>query len=397
MKKLTFERVGIILFCATLIGSGALTVVCNWKTIAKGAYSSVISGYKKEGISGLIDGTIAGLENGVNEAVIGRTSYINLYGLSARMLGKHYIIEASGSNSVVKDNNGHLEFIAAKVDTQPYVDKIAKLKEIYDEIGAKTLYVQTPVKPIEGYVEMPVGIHDFSNENSDNLLAQLQAAGIETLDLRENIKTSGLDYNNLFYKTDHHWKTETAFWATGEVKDHLNELFGFNLDPDDFYTDSSQYQSVFYKQNFLGSQGRRVGKYYGGVDDFTLMLPNYETDYSVTINKINNSSQAEGTFEEAIVKYNLLRPKDIFTNRYAAYFGADFPEVIVKNHKADNDLKVLIFKDSFGLPFSAFFSTMVGETRLLDTRYYSGDLEAYIREYDPDLVLYLFKSINTQA
>ena len=357
----------------------------------------MISGYNKEGVWGLVNGIIPGLEKGVNEAIFGRTSYINLYGLSAQLFGKHYIIDASGSNSVVKDNNGYLEFITLQADTQPYVDEIAKYKKIYDEIGAKTLYVQTPVKTIEGYVQMPVGIGDFSNKNADNLLAQLQAAGIETLDLRKNIKTSDLDYDKIFYKTDHHWTTETAFWATGEVKEYLNEHFGYNLDPNDLYTDNSQYKSVVYKKSFLGSQGRRVGKYYGGVDDFTLMLPQFDTDYTVTINKNNDSSQIEGTFEEAIVKYGLLRPKDIFTNRYAAYFGADFPEVIVKNHKADNNLKVLIFKDSFGLPFSAFFSTMVGETRLLDTRYYEGDLEAYIRDYDPDIVLYLFKSINTQV
>ena len=105
----------------------------------------------------------------------------------------------------------------------------------------------------------------------------------------------------------------------------------------------------------------------------------------------------EGTFEEAIVKYNLLKDlDDVFTNRYAAYFGADFPEVIVENYLADNDKKVLIFKDSFGLPFSAFLSTMVSETRLIDKRYFSGSLEAYIKEYNPDLVLYVYKSINTQ-
>ena len=397
MKKLSFERVGIILFCATLIGSGALTVLCNWKTIAKNTYTSVVSGYKKEGLSGLIDGGISGLENGVNEAVFGRTSYINLYGLSARMMGKHFIIDASGSNSVVKDNNGNLEFIANQVDMQPYVEKLSKLKGIYDEIGAKTLYVQSPVKPIEGYVEMPQGLKDYSNENSDQLLAQLSEAGFDTLDLRQSILTDDLDLGNLFYKTDHHWKTETAFWATGVVKDYLNENYGLNLDPNDFYTDGANYQSVFYEKSFLGSQGRRVGKYYGGVDDFTLMLPSFETDYSVTINKNYNSSHIDGTFEKAIVKYSLLTPKDIFTNRYAAYFGADYPEVIVKNNKSENELKVLIFKDSFGLPFSAFFSTMVDETRLIDTRYFTGDLEAYIREYDPDLVLYLFKSINTQA
>lgn len=397
MKKLTFERIGILLFCTTLIGSGALTVVCNWKEIAKGAYSSIVSGYEKGGFGGLVEGTIEGLEQGINNGIIGKTSYINLYGLSSRVLNKKYMIEANSSNNVVKDNRDQLEFITHFVDTQPYADDIAALKNVYDEVGAKLLYVQTPVKMIEGYVEMPTGLVDYSNSNSDSLLKQLQAEGIQTLDLRENIKIANLDFDNLFYKTDHHWKTETAFWAANEVKDYLNKEWQFNLDPENNLLESSQFDKIHYEKNFLGSQGRRVGKYYAGVDDYTLMLPTYETDYAVTINKRNNSSHVEGTFEETLVKYNLLRPKDIFTNRYAAYFGGDFPEVIVENRKANNDLKVLIFKDSYGLPFSAFFSTLVGETRLLDTRYYAGNVEDYVRDYKPDLVLYVFKSINTQS
>ena len=397
MKRLNFERIGIILFCATLIGSGAFTVFGNAKAIAKSTFTGMKNGYASHGVGGIVEGGISGLESGVNEKVFGRNSYINLFGLSAKLLNKHYVIETNVANSVVKDNHDELQFVCFPVDTQPYVDEISKVKGVLDELGTPLLYVQTPLKNIEGYNKMPQGITDYANSNTDRFMQQLEDAGIDKIDLRENMKASQLEYSNLFYKTDHHWKTQTAFWALGQVTDYLREGMNINLDPNHFYTNEENYESVFYEQNFLGSQGRRVGKYYGGVDDYTLMLPKYDTDYSVTINKTNNSSTIEGTFEESIVKYNLLRPKDIFTNRYAAYFGADFPEVIVKNHKADNDMKVLIFKDSFGLPFSAFFSTMVGETRLLDTRYYDGDVEEYIRAYNPDLVLYVFKSINTQA
>lgn len=397
MKRLSFERVGIILFCATLIGSGAFTLLGQAKPIAKATLNGVKQGYTSNGVSGMIEGGISGLENGVNENVYGRTSYINLFGLSSKLLNKDYIMETNVSNSVVKDNNDKLQFICFEVDTQPYVEEIAKVKEVLDELDTPLVYVQTPVKTIDGYTQMPIGITDYANSNTDRFMKQLADKGINTIDLRKNLKESSLDLGDAFYTTDHHWKTQTAFWAVGQVTNYLKESIGLDLDPKHFYTNEENYESVFYEKNFLGSQGRRVGKYYGGVDDYTLMLPKYDTDYTATINKSNSSTTEEGTFEDALVKYNLLSPTDIFTNRYAAYFGADFPEVIVKNHSANNDMKVLIFKDSFGLPFSAFFSTMVGETRLLDTRYYDGDVEEYIRAYNPDLVLYVYKSINTQA
>ena len=397
MKRLSFERVGIILFCATLIGSGILTLGTKVKPIAKATLSGIQSGYASNGLDGALEGVISGLESGVNENVFARTSYIDLFGLTSKLLNKKYIIETNISNSIVKDNNGHLQFICFPVDTQPYVDQIAEVKAAADAIGSPLLYVQTPLKTIRDYVEMPIGITDYANSNTDTFMEELEVAGIDTIDLRNNMDSEHLDYSTMFYNTDHHWRTETAFWAVGEVVNYLKETTGIDLDPNNFYTNSKNYTSVLYEDSFLGSQGRRVGKYYGGVDDYTLILPDYETNYTVTINKSNSSTTTEGTFEEAIVKYHLLNTEDIFTNRYAAYWGADFPEVIVENHLADKDFKVLILKDSFGLPFSAFLSTMVSETRLLDTRYYDGDVAQYVKEYNPDLVLYVYKSINTQA
>ncbi|MBE6023578.1 MAG: hypothetical protein E7231_10145 [Cellulosilyticum sp.] len=397
MKRLSFERIGIVLFCATLIGSGALTLATGMKPIAKATLSGIKTGYTSDGVGGMLEGGISGLESGVNDNVYAKNSYVNLFGLTSKILNKKYIIETNVTNSVVKDSQGKLQFVTFPVDTQPYVDKIAGIKSVLDELGTPLLYVQTPLKVINGYDEMPIGITDSAETNTNHFMQQLDAAGITRLDLRENVSGEDLDLGSLFYNTDHHWTTQTAFWAVGEVVDYLKANMGIDLDPNNFYTNAENYTSKFYEDSFLGSQGRRVGKYYGGVDDYTLMLPNYDTDYSVTINKANASTTAEGTFEDALVKYNLLNTEDIFTNRYAAYFGADFPEVIVKNKSADNDMKVLIFKDSFGLPFSAFLSTMVGETRLLDTRYYDGDVQEYIKEYNPDLVLYVYKSINTQA
>ena len=397
MKKVKFERLGIILFCATLIGSGALTLLGSVKPIAKKTLAGMQSGYEANGVGGLIEGGINGLESAINENVFARTSYINLFGLSAKLLDKHYIMDTNISSSVVKDNHDELQFICFPVDTTPYVEEISDLKSVLDELDTPLLYVQTPLKTIEGYTEMPEGITDYANSNTDTFLQNLDQVGVETLDLRQNIKAENLDLSDLFYTTDHHWKTQTAFWAVGEVTDYLKENLDIDLDPEAFYTNSANYESIVYEQSFLGSQGRRVGKYYGGIDDYTLMLPNYETDYTVTIHKSNSTSITEGSFKEAIVKENLLRPTDIFTNRYAAYFGADFPEVVIENHSAKNDMKVLIFKDSFGLPFSAFLSTMVRETRMLGTRYYNGDIKEYVKAYQPDLVLYVYKSINTQS
>lgn len=387
-KKITFERIGIVLFCITLIGGGVFTLNGNVKTIKENI--------KKGHSQGKLSGMISAAETSINDLIYGKTAYINLFGLASKVLNKHYVIETSSANNVIKDNNGQLHFLTFPVDLDPYVEEVSKVKSLLDKMDIPLLYVQTPIKVIEDYTEIPTGLDDYSNANTDTFLKKLEQAEIETLDLRQ--ATSALDYNTLFYNTDHHWTTQTAFWGTKQVVQHLKEVFDIELDSNDFYTNLDQYQLKEYEDSFLGSQGRRVGKYYGGVDDYTLILPNFETDYTVTIQKNNvEPSVRQGTFEETIIHKNLIEEEDIFTNRYAAYFGADYPEVILNNHKAEKELKVLIFKDSFALPFSAFLSTMVSETRLIDTRYFKEDILEYIKDYKPDLVLYVHKSMNMQS
>lgn len=398
MRTLNIKRLGIGLFCATLIGGGILTIGLNAKAITKTTLTSMKNGYiENPNIEGILEGTIEGVESSIADNLFGRKWYINLYGLVENLLGRTYIRDANPSQTVVKDNNDQLQFISFQADNTAKAEEIASLNNKLASKNIPLLYVQTPLKVIEGYTVMPPSVTDYANSNTDTFLAQLEEGGVETLDLREEVEKDDLDKSTLFYNTDHHWRTQTAFWGVEKVVNKIAEDFNIDLDPQGFYTNLNNYTETTYEQSFLGSLGRRVGKYYGGVDDYTLITPNYETEYSVTINKSDSSTTTEGSFEEAIVKNDLLEDSDLFTNRYAAYFGADYPEVIVNNELINNDTKVLILKDSFALPFSAFLSTMVEEVRMLDMRYYTDmSLEEYIDAYEPDLVLYVYKSINTQ-
>lgn len=390
-KKVSFERIGIILFCFILISGCIFTLKGNVRTI--------VDNVKKGHSQGKISGMISATETSINDMIFGKTAYINLYGLTSRILNKHYVMETISANNVIKDNNGQLHFITYPINAEPYVEEVTRVKTVLDEMNIPLLYVQTPIKVIEDYTQMPTGIDDYSNENADAFVNKLIENDVDVIDLRNALEVSNLDYSTLFYDTDHHWTTPTAFWATGHVANYLKEQFNIDLDPNYFYTNLENYHTQVFKDSFLGSQGRRVGRYYGGVDDYTLILPDYDTDYTVTIKKNSTlePSVREGTFEKTIIQQDLIKDEDIFTNRYAAYFGADYSEVILNNNKSENDLKVLIFKDSFALPFSAFFSTMVSETRLIDTRYYKDDVLEYIKDYQPDLVLFVHKSMNMQA
>ncbi len=79
-----------------------------------------------------------------------------------------------------------------------------------------------------------------------------------------------------------------------------------------------------------------------------------------------------GSFEETIVREDLIKAKDIRANRYAVYSGGDWPLVSITNKKVDEG-KVLIIQDSFGLPFSAFMSFNFRQTDIIDLRYFKSE------------------------
>lgn len=396
MKRLSMNRIGIGLFCALLIGGGVLTFTTGAKEIVKATLSSVKKEVASEGISGIFSGVIDGVESGVSSSLFAKNSFINIYGLIANAFGNTFIRDVDPAYNIVKDNNGQLQFITGVRDDGKAAEEIVSLNKYLNEADIPFLYVQAPLKNIRGYTKLPEAFTDYSNSNTDAFKALLEEGGVNVLDLRENIEEDHLDKSTLFYNTDHHWRVETALWAVGETIEALKDKYEIELDEEEKYVSSNSYHQQFLEQSFLGSQGRRVGKYYAGLDDFTLMIPSFETDYTVTIHKIDNTIVREGSFEEAIIDSSLINKKDAFTNRYAAYFGADYPEVTIQNHLADTKLNVLVVKDSFALPYTAFLSTMVSEVHMLDLRYYDEmSIEEYVTAHDIDVVLYVYKSINT--
>ena len=76
---------------------------------------------------------------------------------------------------------------------------------------------------------------------------------------------------------------------------------------------------------------------------------------------------------------------------YGMYTSMDLSEVIINNTKSATNKKILVIKDSFALPVTAFLSTCFKETRMIDLRYMQDmSVYDYIDDYNPDFVLILY-------
>lgn len=326
----------------------------------------------------------------LDENVYQRYSFINVYGLLQKLMNKN----EENNFEVVADTRGffHYTFFADGPELEDdLVERVARLRDSLRG-HAKTIALMPPDKYVRGYTEFPTGIpYPYFNENADLYLLGLREKGVPYLDLRENLLDNGLPPEELFFKTDHHWTVQTAFWAFTELVDYFHKEHGINLDPGHYYTDINNYNRIKYDNFYIGSMGRKTGPLYAGADDFTLIFPKFATDYTCYYDIKSNQFELTGIFEEALLySYALNTPSDDFSisaDRYGAYLHGNPPLVHITNNDNPQGLKVLFIKDSMSVPLAAFFSTVCSDVWLIDPRYYEGDMEQFAGEQELDFVI----------
>ena len=315
--------------------------------------------------------------------------FIDFNGAFRAAIGTRIMRDADPQNMVFKLSNGKLTTIMAVYDMYENMRNTVAFSNWLEERDIEFLYCLAPNKNSDPDAVLPPGVNDYADFCMDTFKS-IFTEEINIMDLREEFNEAGLDWNELYFKTDHHWYPRTGFWVSAHILEYLNEK-GV-LTTDDFYTDINNYNADLYENLFLGSLGKRVGQYFAGRDDFEFIYPAFETDFEVTINKISSVSTKSGDFIEALIYQPMLKMDEahIRDNHYGAYFGGDYPEVIIKNNNVEEG-KILLIKDSYSLPVAALMSCAVSELRMLDFRYLTDyDLEAYIEEYQPDAVIVMY-------
>ncbi|EST12698.1 alginate O-acetyltransferase AlgX-related protein [Sporolactobacillus laevolacticus] len=327
------------------------------------------------------------VNSAIDENVYGKYSMVEGYGYLQKLLGKN----EEANFEVVKDNSGSLHYTYFTSKPNPVgdlADRVERLKEGIKDKKARLVVLMPPDKNVRGYTKFPKGIpYSYANETADNFLKAVREKQIDTLDFRTHLLNSGIPAKDLFFKTDHHWKIQTAFWAFSELVSYLNRNDQMNLDPDHYYTNIKNYNQITYKHSYLGSLGAKTGTLYAGIDDFTLIYPKFKTDYTFhsqnSLFKINTS----GRFEDALMNghpFHVSGNNALFSlesDKYFTYLYGNQALVHIVNKQNPKGPKVLFIKDSMSVPLAAFFSTVCSDVYLVDPRYYHGDMSKLINSY----------------
>lgn len=333
---------------------------------------------------------IAEREKLYNDHLFERLGFAERYGGLQRVLGKRMLDDPKEDMRVYRGEGERLFYAiprrirAAKLEEM--ADSIAAFAGRLEEEGVDFVMVSAPNRNELLRRYLPKGTADFSRENREAFLSELAKRGVETLDLQEHFAEAEGD--SVFYRTDTHWRNIFAL----EAAEILAESFPRTLLPQG--RKEMYYRERFYPALYIGSMGKRSGKYFfDGKDDYTLLLPDETTSYYYMKTEDPDKSEWEkrGSFEEVFLREDVLDSEDEYIDRYTAMMGYGTALEYIRNENLSRG-KVLMIKDSFGMPLAAYLSTQVHELYLVDLRNakMKERLWALIGEKRPEQVIFLY-------
>ncbi len=317
--------------------------------------------------------------------------FVNLNGAFQNIMKRDYVYDADPANDTIKKSDGYIVSVPSGFSKEEVETAAGQLKDSSDWLssrGIPLIYVQAPSKmSISDEPAMP-GIPNKTYGKNAAFRDKALELGVEYIDASVWLEGDDSD----FYITDHHWTTQSGFRVAAGICEYLNTHYDFGVDLKT--VDESNYEFRTHRNAFLGAEGRRTGIWYAGLDDFTEIIPKFDTDFAITISdKDGNITERAGTFDESVMDMS----KDVShysfeDSAYYEYWSGDYGRVHVVNNKNPDGRKVLIFKDSFGIPVTAFLTNAFSSMDIIDVRYYNDDksIRSIIEEEQPDAVLYVY-------
>ena len=316
-------------------------------------------------------------ETDIASTFFNKFGFVNLNGAVCNALNQPCM------NGVVKLNNGYLlttlPYSSDEV-LRTYADSTIRLDEYLKNRGTVLVYANTPYTSSKYDPQLPIGINDYGNDNCDRFLQMLKDAGVDTIDFRETMHDDGIDQYSMMYKTDHHWTTKAGLYAYGVLEDYIVDKTG--CDVDERISDIQNYRVTTYKKWHLGSRGQRTGIYYAGIDDFDLIIPNFDTS-------IQNGAGTVGNMQDLMINMEPLTNKD-YTSRYTydSVLGGSLGHFT--NLDCKNDIKVLLITDSFGKAVAPYLAMGFAQIDYVYDADVSGVTPEFIESMDPDVVIMMY-------
>ena len=318
-----------------------------------------------------------------------------------RSIAWNYNIADLNQNGILTLDNGYLSYACKEVNAEElnYIPiKVKKFADFLDEYKINFYYINGGYKVPKEEKNLPSYNRKFEKTafNGSILMELLKKQGINLLDIREEAKKDKKNWYSLFYKQDHHMKTDVQLWVASKIAELLTEKEGYRFAKNLFSL--SEYNLV--KTNTMfGSQARGILK--SGLEikpeEYTKVTPKFDTYFEIelpTKGKIRKGSYENSLFDNDIYKRSLQT--DFYSishqNGYGCAIWKNNDLGIIRNKipNFNKGKKVMIIQDSFGCYTSPYLAQGIEEMHLIYLPTFTGSIRSYIKNIKPDVVLMLY-------
>ena len=311
---------------------------------------------------------------------------------AAHLLLQPDLTYAEGEAIVRTEDNYLLTFYPeVNFDMSRSVRRIRTLKEYCDGLEIPLLCVRFPSKATYSkHSPKEYGVRSVDSETRARFLRRVRKLGIPTLDMNGKLKKSGLSEKEVFYKTDHHWKTEMGLIAAREIAGFLQAETSAEVHPE--LLEEELFHATEYPYQWLGETGRKVSSVWAGtLDSYTLLEPDYET--SLEYSYPASGDVTEGDFSAFLDQEMLSREPVLYQDSLHYAYMKDAKPVTQIRNKAGSGASILMIRDSYAVPVAPFLSLATGELTCWDVRRNKGRILDYIGENRFDAVIIAYTDV----
>lgn len=164
----------------------------------------------------------------------------------------------------------------------------------------------------------------------------------------------------LYYKTDHHWTTQAAFYVFQEA------AAGLGIEGDV----SDDYVSYTVTNSFNGVLASKSGAGLDEKEQIDIYVPT-EGDDDVIVNYVDKAEKRTSLYDSS-----KLETRD----KYGVFFGGNTSVMDIRT-MSTSQKRLLVVKDSFADCFIPFLTPYYREIVVVDPRYYSGTMTDIMETY----------------
>ncbi|MCM1062939.1 MAG: hypothetical protein NC420_00475 [Eubacterium sp.] len=302
--------------------------------------------------------------------------------------------------------NDHLIKTTGKVnneDMSEIVSSVDRLNGYCRDRGIPFIYVNacSKVDPFNKPADL-VG-EDYSNENGNILVRNLQELGIDVINADNIIRKLDSEWYSCYYITDDHWKVETALAVSDALAEHMHSTYGFDYDAE--YFDLQNYEVDLRESYFLGGYGRSVTLANTELEDFVRLFPKFDTSFIVEVP--SRGITVKGDFVDAFFDNESFgdigsyRQNEFLSNQDA--YGAvtikndDYAEIHNVSGTATNMKTALVLQDSFGFYVTPFLANDFEDIYVIHPASFNGSIESFIAQENPDMVILMYSVSNIKG